>query len=402
MLSAEIKAIGKAIDFERDSLLQRNFEYALQVQRILRTAVDIAALRVAEATHVRITERLLNPLSHLPPRHPLSTMDARLYPLELGEDVVREVEPSVGEDVAFGSTQDTERRKQFIRGRDLLSLAANVVGSQSADGADGGRVVADREIFVPPSLRRTAHPLDTRPAIRPCRVAMEVAANVFQRHESRRVAAKRLLTQLWRTPRYPQRAKDGLFVGPLRNRLERGDVRLRASGADQRGPEGRRIGDNDLEWYALHRHSHRPPLLPVRERDDLRQRDEALQHRGRIPRRTDHRQDLARVAPPPHVTCDLAAESGGDTSDQVPGAVKKETAPGTRLALAPERIEQARLGLRPDPWRGSQAPRGRGLAKLVRSADIEGACKLKRALCPEPEVAAEPDEIWRELTLELR
>ena len=84
---------------------------------------------MAEAAHVRVAQRLLDALGHLPPRHPLAAVDARLHPVELGEDVVGEVEPAVGEDVALDPAQDAERRQQLVRRRDLLALAADVVGA---------------------------------------------------------------------------------------------------------------------------------------------------------------------------------------------------------------------------------------------------------------------------------
>jgi len=72
------------------------------------------------------------------PRHALAPVHARLDPLELREDVVGEVEAPVGEDVALDSAQDPKRCQQLVRPRDLLGLAAHVVGGEPADGADGG------------------------------------------------------------------------------------------------------------------------------------------------------------------------------------------------------------------------------------------------------------------------
>jgi hypothetical protein len=55
-------------------------------------------------------------------------MDAGLHPLELGQRVVGEVEPPVGEDVALDPAQDAERRQRLVGRRDLLGLPADVVG----------------------------------------------------------------------------------------------------------------------------------------------------------------------------------------------------------------------------------------------------------------------------------
>ena len=336
------------------------------------------------------------------PRHPLPAVHARLHPVELREDVVGKVEPPVGEDVALDPAQDAERRQQLVRGRDLLGLAADVVRGEPADGAHGGRVVADREVVVAALAGGAAHLLDARPPVRPRRVAVQVAADVLRLDERRRLAAERLLAQLRRAPGDVERAVDRLLVGRVRQRLERRDVRGRARRAHERGPEPLRLGGDELDRHALDRHPHRAPLVLLDHRDDLGQRGEARQHGARIRRGADHRQQLAGVAPAPHVAGRLAVERGRDASDELPGAVEQEPAPRSRLGLAGERLEQLRLGLRPDARDGPQPARGRRLAKLVGGADAERPRELDRALRAEPEVAAEADEIGRELALELR
>src|SRR4051794_32421220 len=100
MLAAKIQTVGQAVDLERDALLQRDLKYPLQVERILRTPVDDPALRMTEATHVRIAQRFLDALGHLPLRHPLSAVHACLDPLELRKHVVGKIESPVGKDVA--------------------------------------------------------------------------------------------------------------------------------------------------------------------------------------------------------------------------------------------------------------------------------------------------------------
>ena len=69
-------------------MLERDLEHAVEVERVLGTAIDVAARRVAEAANVRVSQRLLDALGHLPPWHPLAAVDARLDPVELREDVV--------------------------------------------------------------------------------------------------------------------------------------------------------------------------------------------------------------------------------------------------------------------------------------------------------------------------
>ena len=234
---------------------------------------------MAEAAYVRVAQRLLDALGHLPPRHSLAAVDARLHPVELSQDIVRKIEPPVGEDVAFDSAQDAERCQQLVRGRDLLGLPANVVGREPADGAHGGRVVADRDVVVAARAGGTAHLLDARPPVRPCRMAVQVAADVARLDEDRRLAAERLLAQLRRTPRETERAVDRLLVGCVWERLERLDVRARAGRAHERGPVALRRGGDELDRHALDGHPQRPPLALLDDSDDLGQRGEARQHR---------------------------------------------------------------------------------------------------------------------------
>ena len=128
MLAAQVEPGGQAVDLERDPVLERDLVHPLEVERVLRPAADEPARRMAEAAHVGVAQRLLDALGHLRARHPLAAVHAGLDPVELGEDVVGQVEPPVGEDVALDPAQDAERRQQLVGGGDLLALAAHVVG----------------------------------------------------------------------------------------------------------------------------------------------------------------------------------------------------------------------------------------------------------------------------------
>src|SRR5439155_25430825 len=111
----------------------------------------------------------------------------------------------------------------------------------------------------------------------------------------------------------------------------------------------------------------------------------------------DDRQVVAHIAPAPHVAGDLAAQGGRDSSALLAGPVQQKPAPGTGLALAGERVEQLHFGLRPDSGNASQSTGGCGLPELVGGPDAERSRQLDRSLGAQPEVAAEADEIGREL-----
>ena len=307
VLAAEVEPVRQPVDLDRDALLERDLVDALEVDGVLRAAADQPAGRVAEAAHVRVAQRLLDAPGHLRSRHPLAAVDARLHPVELGEHVVGEVEPAVGEDVALDPAQDAERRQRLVGGRDLLGLAADVVGGEARHRADRRRVVADREVVVAALARGAAHLEHARAAVGPGRVAVQVAADVAELDERGRLAAERL----------PRAAPAGTTGGRarrrppprrrVRERLERRDVGGRARRAQQRGAGPRRLRGDELDRHALDRHADRAALLPLDHRHDLRQRGEALEQRRRV-RGADHREPLARVAPAPRVARRLAAE----------------------------------------------------------------------------------------------
>ena len=200
----------------------------------------------------------------------------------------------------------------------------------------------------------------------------------------------------------PSAAIDRLLVGRVRQRLERRDVRGRARSAHERGPETLRRGGHELDRHAVDGHADGAPLVPLDHRDDLRQRGEALEHGAGIRRGADDGQPLVRVAPAPHVAGRLAVERRRDAADELQRAVEQEPAPRSRHGFAGQRLEQPRLGLRPDPRHGAQAARGGRLAQLGGRPDAERPRELDRALRAQAEVAAQADQLGRELALELR
>ncbi len=136
MLAVEVQAGGEPVDLERDVVLARDLDHALEVERVLRSAADDPAQRMAQAAHGGMAQRLLDAPRQLGARHPLAAVHAGLDPVEPGEDVVLEIEPAVGQDVAFDAAQDAERRETLVRGGDLVALAAHVVGGEEIAAAN--------------------------------------------------------------------------------------------------------------------------------------------------------------------------------------------------------------------------------------------------------------------------
>jgi hypothetical protein len=326
---------------------------------------------------------------------------AGLHPVELGEHVVGQVEPPVGQDVALDPAQHAERRERLVGRRDLLALAADVVGGQAGHGADGGRVVADRDVVVAAVARGAAHLLDARAAVRPRRVAVEVAADVARLDQRRRLAAERVLAQLGRAPREAERGVHRLLGRRVGQRAERGEIGRRAGGLDERRAEPLGRGGDELERDAVDGHAERAPLLALDHGDDLRQLGEAVEQRGRVGRHADDGQHLAGVAPAADVAGHDALERGRDALGELAGAGEQEPGARARLWVAGERGHEPRLGLRADAGDVGQAARGGGLAQLVGRAHLERAGDLQRPPRGQAEVAAEPDQLRRQLALEL-
>ena len=234
-------------------------------------------------------------------------------------------------------------------------------------------------------------------------MTVEVAADVVELDQPRRrdVAAAAGLAQLGRPPRDAERAEDAFLVGRVRERAQGVDPGGRARALDEGGSEPLGRGDDELDRDALDRQADHTALLGGQQRHDLRQLDEPREDGPRVGRGAHDREVLAVVAPAPRVPGHRRAERVRDGADEFASAVEQQPLPGPRLLRAGERFEQARLRLRPDAARGLQAAGERGVAQLARRPHVERTGELQRPLRGQPEVAAEADEVRRELALEL-
>ncbi len=205
-----------------------------------------------------------------------------------------------------------ERRQALVRCGDLVALAADRVRVEARHDRDGHGVVADRQVLVAALDRGPGHLLDGAAAVRPRRVAVEVAADVREVDERRRLAAERLFPELRRAPGDAEGAVDLELVLAVRQRLERLDVRRRAGRADQPGACPPRLRDEQLHGNALDGDADGPPFLPLDERDDLRQLLEPPDRVRGILRRRDDREPLAAVTEAACVAGGHRAEALGD------------------------------------------------------------------------------------------
>ena len=206
MRAGEVEPVGQAVHLDRDARLERDLEDAVEVERVLGAVVEDPPLRMRETARGRMAHRLDDPVRDRLARRALAGVEADLHPLELGEDVVREVERAVREDVALAAAEDPERRQHLVRGRDLLGLAPEVVGVEPRDDADVAGVVADRQVLVAERLRGAPHLLDGRLPVRGGRVDVEVAADVAELEQVGRRRRRVELAELRRRQRSRARA----------------------------------------------------------------------------------------------------------------------------------------------------------------------------------------------------
>ena len=188
-------------------------------------------------------------------------MQADLHPVELGEDVVGQVERAVGEDVALASAQDAERSECLVGGRDLLGLTAQVVRIEARHDADRSRVVADRQILVPALERSFCHLEHRRLAVRCGRVNVQVAADVVDSEQILGRIGGVELPQLRRAVRAAECGVQLLLGGRSRQLAEARHVLGRAGRAHELGAEAIGRGGDDLDRDALSGHADDPSFL---------------------------------------------------------------------------------------------------------------------------------------------
>src|SRR5262249_42979897 len=247
----KVDPVRQAVDLDRLAVTLRGLDHGLDVDRVWRPATDVAARRVAYARDVRVLERADRASGELVARLPLAAVDRGLHPVEPDEHVVGEVELSVGANVALDPGEDAKGGEPLVRGRDLLGLPANVVGAEPWHRSDGGGVIADRQVLVAKLARRQPHLVDALASVRPRRVAVEVAADLVDRDQRRRLAPERLLPQLGWAERDPERGVNRVFVRAFRQRLQRAHVRLRAGGPQELDAQPPARRDNELHGHAF-------------------------------------------------------------------------------------------------------------------------------------------------------
>ena len=330
-----------------------------------------------------------------------------LHPVELGEDVVRQVERAVGADVALGAAQHAERRERPRSTAAISSACApQVVGVEArarhARSACGRRSRRTRS-------RGRAQPSPSRGPTpsRPTSVVwhVEVAADVATLDERRRLAAERLLAQLRRTPRGCRAARTGLLVGRGLGQLARAPrrtpaCRSRARARCRSAPARRRrssTGTPSTVTPTARRSSRSSTATIAGSASNAsstgpgRAADARPRSRTSVaPSGADRRRPRRRPRPA------ISSSSARARFEVMPFRRLRRRAHARALG------EQALLRLRPDARNRRQPSCARRLAELLGRADAERAPDLDHPLRADTERAAEPDELGLALRVRAR
>ena len=227
----------------------------------------------------------------------------------------------------------------------------------------------------PSSRAASAHLEHRRLAVRPGRVAVQVAADVGELDEARRLDRERRLAQLGRAPRHaergvdapPRRARPAAGRAPRRTRRCRSRARARCRSAPARR-------DEQLDRHALDRDADRAALGAL---DDARRsaaaRSNASSTGAGSAAATTTASSLRRVDPAARVARDLAAERGRDRADEL-ARLGQQRARRARPRLGPaaSAVEHLALGRRPDARAPSRSAPARAAARnssAVRHAE---------------------------------
>ncbi len=266
------------------------------------------------------------------------TVDAGDAPVELEEEVLVVVEAAVGPDVELGAV---ENREAGMAHRELVELGAfppHLVPGEAVD-REVLAVFGHRQVLESAPGCRGHHVLETGAAVpRPCRVHVEIAANVALLDEARHPALcgggdlTDALAQLGRDEDEVQRVVDRLFgaggddlaavgVGegvlvedpaPFDRPLPELDVVcLRAGEVEDRGPvlAGRHDAQVDLEVVVGEHGGLR--LAPADDLPDAGQAGEGVHHRCRVAGGDDDVDVSDRLPEPAQAAAVLGPPHGG-------------------------------------------------------------------------------------------
>src|SRR5437763_3737980 len=425
---AQVEAVRLPVDLEERACLERALDHPLDVDVACRTLRDPAAREVADAVDVRVLHRIEHALGRTRVRRVVHRRD---YPVERREILVCHVHLAARADVRLDAGEDPELRKSLPRSLDLLELRLQT------SLAEVVRVVSDRVVLVSARDRTLEHLLERALAVgRPVRVRVQVAADVAQLDELRKLASPGslqlagVLAQLRRDRLVAEELVHRVLVGAAEDvaRLDRRDavlrdrepaphgvlahgdvVSLRAREVLEKVAERLGRDDAQVEAMPVARDDRRLRVPLRRDVDDPAQAREMPGQVGGIRRARDDVEVAERLLPAPHRPrlrdCDRRRQLAQRRDDRLHRrqARSEEVAPRLRtLGLIRERRENLLLALRPEAGERPQLLAFRGCLELLERLDAklppDPGCRLR----PQARQLHEEDDLGRDAGLLLR
>ena len=175
-LLGRVLALRPTIDLYRGAELCACGEHVVRVEVRLRSARthDLAAGAVAQDVDVRVRNGEHHPAGHLRFGHRELRVHRRDDDVEVGEQVVGQVERSVHEDVDLHAGEQAEGCESLVELRDLVELGPEPVRAQAVGDGQAGGMVGDDQVLVPERHRSPRHRLERCAAVGPRGVGMAV------------------------------------------------------------------------------------------------------------------------------------------------------------------------------------------------------------------------------------
>ena len=121
-----------------------------------------------------------HPRRHLLAVHAQLRVHAGDDDVEVGEEVVVEIERAIEVDVDLHPVEDAERSELLVEHGDDADLLNQPLAVEAVGDGQPRRVVGEHDVLVAEGDRRSRHRLDRRSAVAPRRVGVAVAAERIQ------------------------------------------------------------------------------------------------------------------------------------------------------------------------------------------------------------------------------
>ena len=316
--------------------------------------LDLAARRMADRVDPRVLDRRDHALGHLRGGHAERRVHRADDPVQPRQQVVVVVRRAVGQDVRLGAGEDLDALDARVGLGDALDLALELVGRDVVAEAVRRRVVGDRDVLIAAVARRERHLLDRGVPVGRGRVHVQVAADVVERDQPRRLES-------------PARARRGPRAARARGRRGRGARRPPPRSRSAASRRSRRRGSRTRETCS--------PRRTAASRSATLCACEPVKCCSRLPKfsgSTTRRSTGMPVCVRPRAACSLGAVADSITS----------SSPSARASAAgSEAVAMMSRSLTESAWRRAEpASSTRSEAGCARSASTIASPMLSARL----------------------